>query len=83
MLSGGAVSQLAAWEAIAEPWTARLALDEEGVGRCPDCGKGVLIWVDRTGHPYRYTHEQVLSLTVLHLRNFHADLNPDHPARAL
>ena len=67
--------QLAAWEAIAEGWP--VDLDAEGIGRCRDCGKGVLMWIDRHGRPYRYTHEQVLSLTVLHLRNFHAELDPD------
>lgn len=72
-----AIRQLAAWEKIAEAWQAKVALDEEGVGRCGDCGKGVLVWIDRHGSPYRYTHEQVLALTVLHLRNHHADLDPN------
>lgn len=72
-----AVAQLAAWEKLAETWQAKIALDEEGVGRCGDCGKGVLVWIDRRGKPYRYTHEQVLALTVLHLRNHHADLDPN------
>ena len=75
--------QLADWEAIAEPWTDRITLDEEGIGRCHECGKGILMWIDRAGQPYRYTHEQVLSLTVLHLRNHHPGLDPDKPAQTL
>jgi hypothetical protein len=81
VLSGTAVAQLAAWEAIAEDWP--VVLDAEGIGRCGACGQGVLMWIDRTGAPYRYSHEQVLSLTVLHLRNRHADLDPDHAPRTL
>lgn len=72
--------QLAAWEQIARDWP--LSLDAEGVGRCA-CGKGVLVWIDRHAKPYRYSHEQVLSLTVLHLRNHHPDLDPDKPAQTL
>ena len=67
--------QLAAWEAIAEGWP--LPIDPDGVGRCGRCGKGVLLWTDDQARPYRYTHEQVLALTVLHLRNHHVDLDPD------
>lgn len=82
-MSQVALRQLAAWEKLAESWQEKVALDEEGVGRCGECGKGVLVWIDRLGNPYRYTHEQVLALTVLHLRNFHADLDPDKAGQGL
>jgi hypothetical protein len=70
-----AVNQLAAWEALAEGWP--VTADERGVGRCGQCGHGVLLQLDRNQVPYRYTHEQWLALVVLHLRNHHADLDPD------
>lgn len=78
-----AVSQLAAWEKLAEEWQDRILLDEEGVGRCDECGKGVILWLDRNMLPYRYTHEQVIAQTVLHLRNHHPGLDPDKPAQTL
>jgi hypothetical protein len=69
-----AQSQLAAWEKLAADWPA--AIDGEGVHRCGKCGKGILLWTDSYARLFRYTHEQVLALIVLHLRNFHAELGP-------
>jgi hypothetical protein len=70
-----ATAQLAAWQELAEDWP--VALDAEGVGRCEACGKGVILWLDKSKRPYRYTDEQVRALIVLHLREYHADLDPD------
>ena len=74
-------AQLAAWQEIAETWP--VALDEDGIGRCSACGKGVILWLDPNGHPFLYTHEQVMAQTVLHLRNHHPDLDPDRPPQPL
>ncbi len=70
-----AAGQLAAWEKIAEDWP--LAVDEEGVARCKACGQGVILWLDEHHRPYRYTRDEVMALTVLHLRNHHPELDPD------
>ena len=69
-----ATTQLAAWQELAKDWP--ISLDEEGVGRCDRCGHGVILWLDKNRVPYRYTDEQVRSLIVLHLRDYHADLDP-------
>jgi len=66
--------QLAAWQAIAADWPA--PVDDEGVGRCERCGKGILLWTDPQARPFRWSREEVLALTVLHLRNHHTDLDP-------
>lgn len=66
--------QLAAWEAIAESWPART---DDHVRACGRCGKGIFLELDNSGKRFLYTHEQALALTVLHLRNHHADLDPD------
>lgn len=70
-----AAAQLAAWEAIADDWPEYA--DGEGVRRCVECGLGIYLELDSSGRMFQYTHAQVLSLTVLHLRNHHADLDPD------
>ena len=74
MLAPLAANQLAAWERLADTW---IWHEDNRVARCGDCGKGIFLAVDQLGHRYLYTHEQVLMLTVLHLRNHHADLDPD------
>ena len=66
--------QLAAWETIAKDWP--VSLDAE-THRCGDCGKGIALALDGLKRPYRYTREQFLALVVLHLRNHHADLDPN------
>ena len=66
--------QLAAWEAIAEDWPVS---ESDRVYRCGDCAGGVALATDMGGVRYLYTHEQYLALVVLHLRNHHADLDPD------
>ena len=71
-----ALNQLAAWEKIAEDWPVSR---EVATYRCGDCGGPVCLAVDGAKRPYRYTHEQFLALTVLHLRNHHTDLDPDQP----
>ena len=76
-----ATSQLAAWEAIAETWAGQD--DYTTVHRCAECGQGIYLLTSVAGVPYRYTREQVLSLTVLHLRNFHPGLDPDRPDKPL
>lgn len=70
-----AVSQLAAWEAIAEGWASHDDLTT--VRRCLACGQGIWLLTDVSGRGYAFTHEQILAQTVLHLRNFHPDLDPD------
>lgn len=69
-----ALRQLSAWEQIADTWETWLDAD---VQRCGPCGKGLYLALDASGNWFRYTHEQILALTVLHLRNHHADLDPD------
>jgi len=66
--------QLAAWEAIAEDWPVS---ESDRAYRCGDCGKGIALATDAANVRYLYTHEQYLALVVLHLRNHHADLDPD------
>jgi len=67
--------QLAAWEAIAKDW--QLTYDRTTVMRCPDCGRGVYLVTDKDGNPYKYIPSAILALVVLHLRNHHADLDPN------
>lgn len=76
MLAPLAEWQLAAWERIADGWP-ELAEDKTTVYRCPRCDTGVMLATDRHGKTFLYTHEQRLSAVVLHLRNHHADLDPD------
>jgi hypothetical protein len=66
--------QLAAWEAIAEDWPAVI---DGRVVRCAECGMGIRLLTDIAGVMFTFTHEQMLALTVLHLRNFHPGLDPD------
>lgn len=68
--------QLAAWESLAEDWLVR---EDLPVLRCATCLRGVLLLRDPMGGVYLYTHEQELALTVLHLRNFHPDQDPNKP----
>jgi hypothetical protein len=78
-----AVNQLAAWEALAEDWPVShdsQYIDQHGKDRsyrCGDCGKGVALAFDDNGARYLYTDAQWRALVVLHLRNHHADLDPD------
>jgi hypothetical protein len=82
MLSPVAAAQLAAWEAIAE----RAVMTEVPVPllRCDEpmltgepCGRSVAVLTDNFERRYGYTHAELLALRVLHLRNFHAWLDPD------
>ena len=73
--------QLAAWMKLAEHWPCDLT--DDGVRRCTLCGKGIMLVTDSSGRPFRYTPEQVDALTVLHLRNHHADLDPATATQAL
>ena len=76
-MSALAARQLAAWEVIATDW------DMDDNGRCAKCGKGIALLTDGTGTAYQYSYAQLLALTVLHLRNFHTDLDPDQAAQTL
>jgi hypothetical protein len=74
--------QLAAWEKLAEDWP--VSHDAQYTSpasdrsyRCAACGKGIALAFDTQGARYLYTDAQWLALTVLHLRNHHADLDPD------
>jgi hypothetical protein len=69
--------QLAAWEVIANEWPMWEDTSEQCVLRCKACGKGVLLIHDEAGRIYRWTPEQWRAQIVLHLRNHHADLDPD------
>jgi hypothetical protein len=82
-----ATSQLAAWEALAEDWPVShdAQYDQSSAishrdrsYRCGDCGKGIALALDDQGKRYLYTDQQWRALVVLHLRNHHADLDPDH-----
>jgi hypothetical protein len=66
--------QLAAWEQIADDWPVSL---ERDTWRCGDCGGPVALALDAAKRTYQYTGEQFRALIVLHLRNHHADLDPD------
>lgn len=79
-LSVVAAGQLAAWEKLAEDWPVSHDAghnQQDRAYRCGDCGKGVALAVDDHGHRYLYTETQWMALVVLHLRNHHADLDPD------
>lgn len=76
--------QLAAWQAIAETWLVSHDAQYSGPScpgdpswRCGDCGTGIALAFDSQGKRYVYTDEQWLALVVLHLRNHHAELDPD------
>ena len=72
--------QLAAWQAIAARWD----WSPRGpVARCNACGKSIALTRDSQDRPYMYSDDQWLALVVLHLRNFHPDLDPDKPAQTL
>lgn len=66
--------QLAAWERLAEDWPVSVS---DRAHRCGDCGKGIALSTDEQGHRYLYTETQWMAMVVLHLRNHHADLDPD------
>ena len=74
-LAPQALMQLAAWEAIATGWEWRLS-DDGRVALC-ECGRGIALICDEQRNLYRYSDAQWLALTVLHLRNHHADLDPN------
>lgn len=80
MLSYLAAGQLAAWEKLADGWD--MQIDGE-VLRCGECDKGVLLLSDPHGVSFTWDHAQRLALIVLHLRNFHPDLDPDGHQQAL
>ena len=72
--------QLAAWERLAEDWPVSHDAghnQQDRSYRCGDCGKGVALALDDQRHRYLYTETQWMALVVLHLRNHHADLDPD------
>jgi len=66
--------QLAAWQAIADEWA---YVYTDRTWRCIPCGKGIALAEDESGRLYHYTQEQFTALIVLHLRNHHADLDPN------
>ena len=69
-----ALAQLAAWQQIASMWECR---QDGPILRCADCDAGIMLTADGAGRPYRWTGEQALAMTVLHLRARHPDLDPD------
>jgi hypothetical protein len=83
--------QLAAWQRIAENWPVSHDAqhpvtepdpDADVYGRdrsyrCGACEGGIALAVDGAGKRYLYTETQWMALVVLHLRNHHADLDPD------
>jgi hypothetical protein len=73
-LAALAVAQLAAWEQIAATWPVSLSGE---TWRCGDCGGPVALALDAAKRTYQYTGEQFRALVVLHLRNHHADLDPN------
>ena len=80
MLGNLAVSQLAAWERLAETWPVTEA------GRrleCDQCHGSILLVTDRHGIAYQYSPTDYLALIVLHLRNHHPHLDPDRRTQAL
>lgn len=75
-----AVRQLAAWEELARDWPTFQVLDVNTgiwVERCASCLTGIWRHNDRDGKPYVYDDAERLALTVAHLRQAHADLDPD------
>ena len=76
-----AVRQLAAWEDIARGWPSRPDADGK-CQRCQACGVALYRLADDAGRPYRYGPGQVLAQTVAHLRQAHAELDPDLPEHA-
>ncbi len=66
--------QLAAWQQLAAGWP----LVQDGPClRCARCQVNVIRTHDNRGLSYRYEQDQVLALTVAHLRACHEDLNPE------
>jgi hypothetical protein len=79
-----AEQQLAAWVSLAEDWPVSHDAQHSGPSfpgdrsyRCADCQKGIALAFDDQGKRYLYTETQWMALVVLHLRNHHADLDPD------
>jgi hypothetical protein len=74
--------QLAAWERLAgQPMESEVPVI---ILRCDrplatgfPCGKSVAVLTDNYGRRHHYTHEDMLALVVLHLRNHHPGLDPD------
>lgn len=81
-VSALAHSQLEAWENLAKKW-ALIPVErmENGVFyqlhlACLECG-GTVWTLSQNGGYVLYTHADVLSATVAHLRNVHRELDPD------
>ena len=78
--------QLHAWQELARNWPvshdaqfsdAQAISRRDRAYRCGVCGAGVALAYDLADRRYTYTAEQWLALVVLHLRNHHANLDPD------
>jgi hypothetical protein len=65
--------QYKAWRSLAEEWETYPDLPT-GQERCMTCNMGIVNLVDTQGENRQYTNEEILTLTVAHLRNYHRDL---------
>lgn len=77
-VSGMAVSQLEAWEKLAQDWPAyEDSLVAVRLMRCASCHIGLYRLTDEDGRPFTYTDAQLLAQVVAHLRQAHMELDPD------
>jgi hypothetical protein len=66
------MDELAGWQDMARMWPLRFCV-EDPYARCEACDQAVIRLVDDTGTGYRYSHGEILALTVAHIRQVHGD----------
>jgi hypothetical protein len=66
-----ALDQLAEWNAIAERWHYR---ETDNEVRCDYCGQNLWFVHDKHGVMYDYSREELLALTVAHIRQNHSEV---------
>ena len=67
-----ALRELGMWEGIAWEWPCWQ--DSEGYIRCRECGQAITRTQDNYGVEYELAADQILSLTVAHLRQRHSEV---------
>lgn len=73
-----ALSQLAAWESIANGWTVGAVIKAGSVHLvCGEDMATLFVLTDKHKRSYRFTAAQVQAATVAHLRDRHRELDPD------
>lgn len=68
--------QLAGWEAYARNFPLVLDTDSTGMPeRCGFCGQAIYFVMDTFGNSYGYSREEILALTVAHIRQAHEEID--------